>query len=103
VSIINVTIINNTAIQGGGILVSGATDLVVRNVVLRNNVAAISGGGAFFHQVKNGVLDNVLAESNIAGSSGGGIALSASYFDITRFSGILNRAKVGCGSRQLTE
>jgi len=75
--LVNVTIINNSAVgNGGGIyLGSGVPELV--NVTITNNSAGNEGGGIFLMSSDGVKLVNVTITNNTAGDDGGGICSKA--------------------------
>ncbi len=69
ISMIDVSVTNNTAERGGGVLNSGR--LSMRRVTLVGNHAEISGGG--LDNAKDGTLINVTFSANTTDDQGGGI------------------------------
>jgi len=86
VALNNCTLQRNEAIQGGGLYVSGASSsVVVRNSMIRNNVATDyfeAGGGIFVRDGASVEVSNTVIASNVtvyANARGGGVFLCGGH------------------------
>jgi len=67
---------NGRASNGGGIFIDGASPLI-KNCIVRNNLALIMGGGIYITNGAAPVLENVQVINNVSDSIGAGIMVNA--------------------------
>ena len=71
-TITNATILNNTAIDGGGLATTGSGNTwTMTNSTVSGNNSSSNGGGMFFIDEAQPILSNVTLENNTAGRGGG--------------------------------
>jgi hypothetical protein len=85
-TLLDCTIVDNQADEGGGIAISNASSVLIRNCLIRRNTALNVGlaGGALIMVNSSGVIENNTMVGNLTPSSSYSVAFANSFATFTR-------------------
>ncbi len=95
--VMNLTIRNGAAGDGGGIFADADTNVTVKNTTIRNNTADDAGGGIYAQGFANVTILGGAIIHNASLNAGGGVATLAAYVSMSDVSITANTAAMGGG------